>query len=116
MITVAATGVNQLASYSNTGHTVNVAAPVGDASQTPGSTVGRILAGWSSTDISGSWEFYSARGRAVEGPSGARWVWISGTSMACPTAWTADARACTGGPSETTFYGAGIVDALRAVS
>ncbi len=52
VVTVAATGVTTLASYSNTGHTVNVAAPGGDAAQTPGVTYGRILAGWSSTDVS----------------------------------------------------------------
>ena len=52
VVTVAATGVTTLAGYSNTGHTVNVAAPGGDAAQTPGVTFGRILAGWSSTDAS----------------------------------------------------------------
>jgi len=60
-----------------------VAAPGGDAAQTPGVTYGRILAGWSSTDETGGWEFYADTGRAVEGDGG-RWVWISGTSMASP--------------------------------
>jgi subtilisin family serine protease len=83
VVTVAATGVTTLASYSNTGHTVNVAAPGGDAAQTPGVTYGRILAGWSSTDRSGQWEAFANAGRAVES-NGARWVWISGTSMASP--------------------------------
>jgi subtilisin family serine protease len=151
VVTVAATGVTTLASYSNTGHTVNVAAPGGDAVQTPGVTYGRILAGWSSTDESGSWEFYVANNRAVE-ENGARWVWISGTSMAaphvagvaalirelhpdwspgavaaaiarsatpmpCPTSWPAtDVRRCTGGSGSTSFFGAGLVDALAAVT
>ena len=42
-----------LAGYSNIGGPVDVAAPGGDAAQTPGTTFGRILAGWSSTDMSG---------------------------------------------------------------
>ena len=129
---------------------VDVTAPGGDAVQTPGSTFGRILAGWSSTDKTGNREFLAANDRGVEDANGARWVWISGTSMAsphvagvaalirqlqhgwssgavaaavrrsatptaCPTDWPAtDPRRCTGGPSSTTFYGAGMVDALSA--
>jgi subtilisin family serine protease len=46
VITVSASGVSELASYSNVGGpVVDVTAPGGDAAQTPGSTVGRILAG-----------------------------------------------------------------------
>ena len=152
VVTVAASGLNYLASYSNSGGPVDVAAPGGDARQTP-STVfgrGRILAGWSSTDATGSWEFYSAVGQAVES-GGGRYVWISGTSMAsphvagvaalirqsqpalphgavaalirssatpigCPTNWPADdPRRCTGGSGQTSFYGAGLVNAAAAV-
>jgi subtilisin family serine protease len=87
VVTVSATGVNTLASYSNVGRPVDVAAPGGDAPQTP-STVfgrGRILAGWSSTDATGLWEALAGVNRAVES-GGGRYVWISGTSMASPHA------------------------------
>jgi len=85
VITVSATGVSTLASYSNVGSPVDVAAPGGDSSQTPTTVFGRgrILAGWSSTDMTGGWEFYASRNRAVVS-GGSRYVWISGTSMASP--------------------------------
>jgi subtilisin family serine protease len=153
VVTVAATGVTTLAIYSNVGSPVNVAAPGGDATQTAATVFGRgrILAGWSSTDATGSWEFYVANNRAVVS-GGGRYVWISGTSMssphaagvaaliremhptlppeavaallrssatplACPIDWPADdARQCTGGSGHTSFFGAGMVNALGAVS
>jgi len=85
VVTVSGTGVNRLASYSNVGSPVDVAAPGGDAPQTPSNVFGRgrILAGWSSTDATGTWEALVAANRAVVS-GGGRYVWISGTSMASP--------------------------------
>jgi subtilisin family serine protease len=83
VITVSATGVEDLAGYSNVGHPVEVAAPGGDAVQTPGSTFGRILAAWTDTDMTGTWEALSAANRTVLDGT-ARYAWISGTSMASP--------------------------------
>ena len=62
-----------------------MSAPGGDAPQTSSSVFGRgrILAGWSSTDATGTWEPLSGVNRAVES-GGGRNVWISGTSMASP--------------------------------
>lgn len=87
VVTVSALGVDTLASYSNVGSPVNVAAPGGDAGQTPNTVFGRgrILAGWSSTDATGTWEALSGVNRAVTS-GGGRYVWISGTSMASPHA------------------------------
>jgi subtilisin family serine protease len=150
VVTVSASGVTTLASYSNVGNPIDVTAPGGDAAQTPGSTFGRILAGWSSTDATGTWEVLSAAGRAVL-DGGGRFVWISGTSMASPHAagvaalivenhpgWSQGAVSaavastatpmacpspadpalprCFGGRGNTTFFGAGMVNALAAAS
>jgi subtilisin family serine protease len=150
VVTVSASGVNTLASYSNVGTPIDVTAPGGDAAQTPGTTFGRILAGWSSTDATGQWEALAAAGRAVV-DDGGRYVWISGTSMASPHAagvaalirenhpgWSSGAVAaavrstatplacpspanpnlarCYGGRGNTTYFGAGMVDALAAAS
>jgi subtilisin family serine protease len=153
VVTVSASGVNTLASYSNVGSPVDVTAPGGDAPQTPSSVFGRgrILAGWSSTDATGLWEALASLNRAVES-GGGRYVWISGTSMAsphaagvaaliraaypkmtagavaamlrssatpldCPANWPSDdPRRCYGGPGNTSFFGAGMVNALAAVS
>jgi subtilisin family serine protease len=153
VVTVSATGVSTLASYSTIGSPIDVAAPGGDAAQTAGSVFGRgrILAGWTSTDQAGGWDFYAATGRALVS-GGARYVWISGTSMAsphvagvaalirqlnpglpqgavaaflrasatptaCPAGWPAtDPRICTGGIGQTSFFGAGLVNAEAAVS
>jgi subtilisin family serine protease len=85
VITVAASGVNTLASYSNVGSPVEVIAPGGDATQTSTTVFGRgrILAGWTSTDQTGTWEALADANRAVTSDGG-RYVWISGTSMSSP--------------------------------
>jgi subtilisin family serine protease len=150
VVAVSASGVNTLAGYSNVGSPVDVTAPGGDAAQTPGFTFGRILAGWSSTDATGTWEALIGANRAVVS-GGGRYVWISGTSMAsphvagvaalirqvhpgmpqgavaallrssatplsCPTNWPVDdPRHCTGGSGQTSFFGAGMVNAASAV-
>ena len=86
---MSATGVrHEIAAYSNVGTVgVDVAAPGGDYFAADRHRSGRILAGWSSTGDDGTWEVLdsSVPGlTAVDG--GARYVWISGTSMASPHA------------------------------
>jgi subtilisin family serine protease len=73
VVTVSASGVSTLASYSNVGSLVDVTAPGGDAPQTPTTVYGRgrILAGWSSTDATGTWEALAAVNRAVSDGGGA---------------------------------------------
>ena len=115
----------------------NNCTPGGDAPQTPATVFGRgrTLAGWSSTDATGTWEALIPANRAVVS-GGGRYVWISGTSMAsryvagvaaligssatptaCPAGWPADdPRQCTGSSANTSFFGAGTVNALGAVS
>ncbi len=87
VVTVSASGVDTLASYSNIGSPIEVTAPGGDALQTATTVFGRgrILAGWSSTDGTGFWEALAGANRAVVS-GGGRYVWISGTSMASPHA------------------------------
>ena len=128
---------------------VDVAAPGGDAAQTPGTTFGRILAGWSSTDETGSgrpWPRPGAPSRAQRRPLGVDQRHVDGVAArrrrrrADPSNSTRSGagRSCRGGSpqrrrrhrarptgrpttpasapagSETTFFGAGIVNALNA--
>ena len=153
VVTVSATGVNTLASYSNVGSPVDVTAPGGDALQTPTTVFGRVAsspAGRARTRPEAGRRSPLSTGPSTSG--GGRYVWISGTSMssphaagvaalirgvhpnmpqgavaarirssaspmACPANWPPDdERQCTGGGGQTSFFGAGMVNAEAAVS
>jgi subtilisin family serine protease len=152
VITVSALGVSTIASYSSFGGSTDITAPGGDAGQLPSSVFGRgrILAGWSSTDATGTWEALAGVNRAVT-DGGGRYVWISGTSMASPHVagvaalvrqlhpdWSPGAvkaaitrsatprdcpaepdpfhAPCQGGGSNTSYFGAGVANAVGAAS
>ena len=81
-----------LASYSNVGMTtVDVGAPGGDYFAASGTVQDGITAAWTSTDRNGLWDVYADLtdvfpGLAIEGAGGARWIVVTGTSMASPHA------------------------------
>ena len=88
VVTVSATGVNTLASYSNVGSPVDVTAPGGDARSDaelglrPRAHPGGLVEHRRHRACGKPWP---APNRAVES-GGGRYVWISGTSMASPHA------------------------------
>ena len=89
VLAVSATGPTEIASYSNVGmNAVGVAAPGGDYFAATGTVQDAILAAWTSTGEDGFWEFLDSLGfpglTAVDG--GARYIAITGTSMASPHA------------------------------
>ena len=89
VLAVSATGPTEIASYSNVGmNAVGVAAPGGDYFAATGTVQDAILAAWTSTGEDGTWEFFDSLGfpglTAVDG--GARYIAITGTSMASPHA------------------------------
>jgi len=73
-----------LASYSSIG--ADVAGPGGDYFAATGTVQDAIAGAWTSTDESGTWDFFDSLGfpgLTVES-DGARWLFINGTSMATP--------------------------------
>ena len=111
VLTVSASGVTTLASYSNVGNPIDVTAPGGDAAQTPGTTFGRILAGWSRTDEIGPMGSIrcrrpSRRGRRRQ-PVGLDQRHLDGLA---PRGWRRGAD-----PGEPSWPDAGIGDGERQV-
>jgi lantibiotic leader peptide-processing serine protease len=76
-----------LASYSSIGG--DVAAPGGDFFAATGTVQDAVIGAWTSTDEGGTWDVFDMLteiafpGLAVES-GGARWIFLSGTSMASP--------------------------------
>jgi subtilisin family serine protease len=138
VVTVAATGVfNAKSFYSNYGKgVIDVAAPGGDSLQVPTDTPsknGRIL----STMPGGQYAWL--QGTSMAGPHAAAVAALlksahpkatpralaamleaEATKYSCPSFYDYDGdgvadATCAGGPRENGFYGAGVVDALKAV-
>jgi lantibiotic leader peptide-processing serine protease len=77
-----------LASYSSIGG--DVAGPGGDYFAATGTVQDAVIGAWTSTSEDGTWDFFdflndtAFPGIAVESATGARWIFINGTSMATP--------------------------------
>ncbi|MDF2749280.1 MAG: secreted in-like protease [Gaiellaceae bacterium] len=92
VMTVSATGPLEIASYSSVGMSaIDVAAPGGDYFAATGTVQDAVLGAWTSTDQEGTWDFFDGVLEpifpgltAVDGT--ARYIWITGTSMASPHA------------------------------
>jgi lantibiotic leader peptide-processing serine protease len=92
VLTVSATGPKEIASYSTVGMgVIDVAAPGGDYFAATDSVQDAVLGAWTSTGTDGTWEFFDEELEpifpgitAVDGT--ARYIWITGTSMASPHA------------------------------
>lgn len=92
VLAVSATGPTGIASYSNVGMgVVDVAAPGGDYLAATDSVQDGILAAWTSTDEAGVWDLFDSRFEPrfpglTATDAGARYVSLTGTSMASPHA------------------------------